>query len=115
MKKNLQILLQLDGLVLTRKVLELKGIPIRKGGAWTIWTKKLKSCAGVCRRRWYRIMTGWHASMPIHYPCLPATYVRDASSEFPDEPSCWRGVPMKLFNANIVAVSFLPERTHRIM
>ena len=32
MKKNLQILLQLDGLVLTRKVLELKGIPIRKGG-----------------------------------------------------------------------------------
>ena len=32
MKKNLQILLQLDGLVLTRKGLELTGIPIRKEG-----------------------------------------------------------------------------------
>jgi hypothetical protein len=105
MNKDLQTLLQLDGLVLTRKGLELTGNPIRKGGLDDLDKEIEKLCrhlppAVVSR---YELLARKYAD-PLSM--LTGTFVMDASGRFPNESRCWPVVRMKFWSASIAAGLF---------
>jgi len=106
MNKNLQILLRLDGLVLTRKGLELSGNLVRRGGLGDL-DKKIEKL----RRRLPPAVLSHYDGLTRKYinplSLLTGGCVKVAKIRFPNESPGWLVGHQTSSIASIAADSFL--------